>query len=251
MTELPITSPGRAFALGAIDSLPLVVAAAPFGILFGALAPANDIPGWIAVAFSALVFAGSAQYVALGLLAIGTPLILIVLTTFVVNLRHLLYSLALAKDFQFAPRGKKIVMAFFLTDETFVTVSRRLQMQLSENHRIAYYFGSACFMYGNWQVCTWMGLWAGSSLQNIEQLGLEFAMVAAFIGMLVPMLKHKANVLAAIIGFALAWFTRHWPYQSGLVFSVVVAALVASYPGFNKSEKALTNETCASEGSVS
>ena len=56
----------RAFGQGALNSLPMVLAAIPFGILFGVLAPANGIAGWVAVAFSALVFAGASQYVAIG-----------------------------------------------------------------------------------------------------------------------------------------------------------------------------------------
>ncbi|MBE9079518.1 AzlC family ABC transporter permease [Romeria aff. gracilis LEGE 07310] len=75
--------------------MPLVIGAAPFGIIFGTLAQSSGLSAWSAIAFSAVVFAGSAQFVALGLVAAGTAVPLIVLTTFVVNLRHLLYSASL------------------------------------------------------------------------------------------------------------------------------------------------------------
>lgn len=227
------------FFRGAIDSLPMVLAAVPFGILFGILAPTNGIASWIALAFSAFVFAGSAQYVAIGLWAVGTPALLIVITTFIVNLRHLLYSLALVMPLKAWSRKRKILMSFFLTDETFVTFNQRMQLGLPESERFAYYLGSAVFMYSNWQVCTWLGLWAGTSLQGVEELGLEFALVTAFVAMLTTMLKQRSHIAAAIIGFTLAWFTRDWPHKTGIIFSVVVAAAIAAFalPTASRSEQ--------------
>lgn len=218
----------KAFFSGVTDTLPMVLAAMPFGLLFGMLAPANDISGWIAIALSAMVFAGSAQYVAIGLLAAGTPAALIVLTTFVVNLRHLLYALAMLVPLRHVPRARKLALSFFLTDETFVTFNQRLQRELPENERVSYYLGSALFMYGNWQLCTWLGLWAGASLTGIESLGLEFAMVTAFLAMMLPMFRHVKNIISAVIAFVLAWFTRDWPHKTGIIFSVLVAAVVAA-----------------------
>lgn len=218
----------RVFLKGAVDTLPMILAAIPFGILFGMLAPANGLSAWIAVAFSALVFAGSAQYVAIGLLAGGTPVALIVLTTFIVNLRHLLYALAMLLPFRHLSRGQKVGWSFFLTDETFVIFNQRYKQELPESDRLTYYAGSAIFMYSNWQLCTWLGIWAGSSLTGIEQLGLEFAMVTAFIAMMLPMFKVRRNILSAILALGFAWLCRDWPHKTGIVFSVVVAALVAS-----------------------
>ena len=218
----------RLFLRGAFDTLPMVLAAIPFGILFGMLATANGIASWVAIALSALLFAGSAQYVAIRLLAAGTPVGLIVLTTFVVNLRHLLYSLAMLLPFQYLSVRYKTLLSFFLTDETFVIFNQRFQQTLLEKDRVPYYLGSALFMYGNWQLCTWLGLWAGGALENIDKLGLEFAMVTAFISMMVPMFKYRKNIISAVIAFSLAWLTRSWPHKTGIIFSVVVAALIAS-----------------------
>lgn len=229
----------RAFFEGAVDSLPMIVAAIPFGVLFGVLAPVNGVSAWVAVGISALVFAGSAQYVAMGLLASGTPAVLIVFTTFIVNLRHLLYSLALVIPFKNESRGKKLLLSFFLTDETFVTVNQRLHRGLPESRTVAYYLGSALFMYSNWQVCTWIGLWAGTSLTGIESLGLEFAMVTAFVAMMTPMFRHKKNIVSAVLGFSLAWLCRDWPHKTGVVFAVVVSALFASQLQFLETKESV------------
>jgi len=217
------------FWQGVIDTLPMILAATPFGILFGMLAPTNGIAAWVAVAFSALVFAGSAQYVAIGLLASGTPAALIIVTTFIVNLRHLLYALAMVTPTAHWSKPQRLGLSFFLTDETFVTFNQRLRNGLPAEHSLPYYMGSALFMYANWQLSTWLGLWAGGQLQGVEKLGLEFALVTAFLAMLTTMLNHKSNILSAILGFTLAWYTRDWPHKTGIVFSVVVAALVGSY----------------------
>ena len=88
-------SPSTEFVAGAKAILPLVIGAIPFGIIFGTLAHSSGLFLAGAIAMSALVFAGSAQFIALGLLATGKALPIIILTTFVVNLRHLLYSLSL------------------------------------------------------------------------------------------------------------------------------------------------------------
>lgn len=219
----------RPFFQGALDSLPMVLAAIPFGVLFGVLAPTNGIESWIAVAFSALVFAGSAQYVAIGLWANGTPAVLVIATTFIINLRHLLYALALVLPFKHLPKRKTVAMSFLLTDETFVTFNQRLQRGLSEADRLPYYLGSAIFMYSNWQLSTWAGLLAGNHLQGINELGLEFALVTAFLAMLTTMPKVLTNVVAAILGFTLAWYTRDWPYKTGIIFSVITAACVGAF----------------------
>ena len=89
------TSPKSEFWAGARDILPLVVGAIPFGIIFGTLATTSGLSVGATLAMSAFVFAGSSQFIAVGLVAAKTGWLLIVLTTFVVNLRHLLYAVSL------------------------------------------------------------------------------------------------------------------------------------------------------------
>src|SRR5512135_2810064 len=108
------------FLAGAKATFPLIVGAIPFGIIFGALAAASGLSFAATAAMSAFVFAGSAQFIAVGLVAAGTGWPFIVLTTFVVNLRHMLYSATLAPHVKRLPQRWKIPLAFWLTDETFV-----------------------------------------------------------------------------------------------------------------------------------
>ena len=80
---------------GARDTLPLILGAIPFGIIYGTLASAAGLTVWQALGMSLLVFAGSAQFIAVSLLGGGASLAVLLLTTFVVNLRHALYSATL------------------------------------------------------------------------------------------------------------------------------------------------------------
>jgi hypothetical protein len=95
----------------------LVIGATPFGIIFGALAINSGISATGASLMSALVFAGSAQFIATGLVANGAAPSLIVLTTFVVNLRHALYAASLAPFLKHLPQGWLALLGFWLTDD--------------------------------------------------------------------------------------------------------------------------------------
>ncbi len=175
---------------------PLIVGAAPFGIIFGTLAQESGLSFWGALAFSLFVFAGSAQFVAVGLVAAGTAIPLIIFTTFVVNLRHALYSASLVPYVRGLDAGWKVAIAFFLTDESFAASIDRFQQPDAGEYKHWHYISAAVIMYVNWSLFTWVGLTLGGFIPDAAAWGLDFAMVATFIGMVVP------------------YITR-WPSQSG------------------------------------
>ncbi|MCP4020277.1 MAG: hypothetical protein GY729_00415 [Desulfobacteraceae bacterium] len=92
MQAKQISQAKKEFFKGAKDTFPLIVGAIPFGIIFGTLAANSGLSFFAAMGMSLFVFAGSAQFIGIGLVSAGTGWVIIVLTTFVVNLRHLLYS---------------------------------------------------------------------------------------------------------------------------------------------------------------
>ena len=107
------------FTRGAINTIPLIVGAIPFGIIYGTLSQSSDLSIYGALALSSIVFAGSSQFVALGLIASGSSIFIIIATTFLINLRHLLYSFSLRQHLSHLPQKWKIPLSFGLTDETF------------------------------------------------------------------------------------------------------------------------------------
>jgi len=214
---------------GANATLPLIVGAIPFGILFGTLAGPSGLSVGATLAMSLIVFAGSAQFIALGLLAGGAGLGVIVATTLVVNLRHLLYAAALLERVKQLPQRWRIPMAFWLTDETFAAVSNRLLTAADDANAHWFYLGSALAMYGNWQLCTWLGLALGGLFPDMTHWGLDFAMSVTFLGMVAPYLRNRPMWLCVIGAGAMAMATWQMPHKLGLI----VAALCGIALGYS------------------
>ncbi|MDE2120578.1 MAG: AzlC family ABC transporter permease, partial [Betaproteobacteria bacterium] len=112
---LPAAPAGGELLRGMVDTVPLLLGAAPFGLIFGALAAPDGLPAPGALAMSALVFAGSAQFIALTLLAAQAGPLVIVLTTLVVNLRHALYAATLLPMVARLRLRWRMLLAFWLT----------------------------------------------------------------------------------------------------------------------------------------
>jgi len=216
----------KEFWKGARDTLPLVIGAVPFGIIFGTLSGNAGLSAAATMGMSLFVFAGSAQFIAMGLVGAGTVWPMIVLTTFVVNFRHLLYTATLLDHLKRLPRRWQALLAFGLTDETFVVAVHRWRREDAGPHKHWYQLGSMAFMYLNWNICTLAGLLAGRMLQGIGGWGLDFAMVAAFIGMTIPYLKDTPTVLAVLAAALSATAFHGLPHQLGLITAAVIGILV-------------------------
>jgi 4-azaleucine resistance transporter AzlC len=200
---------------GVTNTLPMVAGAIPFGIIFGAVAVNSGLSAWATAAMSAFVFAGSSQFVAAGLVANGAGIPIIVLTTFVVNLRHSLYAATMAPHVRHLSQRWLLPLGFTLTDETFVVVAERYNRSDASPHRHWFYLGSSVIMYLNWQVCTWIGIVAGRSIPNPAGWGLDFALVVTFIGMLVPGLRTRPIVVCGAAAGATALLAAGLPTNWG------------------------------------
>lgn len=210
-------SPQAEFWAGARDIFPLIVGAIPFGIIFGTLATSNGLSASGALAMSALVFAGSSQFIAAGMMATKTGWLLIVFTTFVVNLRHFLYSVSLVPYVRDLPQRWKVPLAFGLTDEAFAVVIRRYESPDASPFKHWYYLGAAIAMYLNWLLCTFVGITIGQLIPNAANWGLDFAMSATFIGITIPYLKTRPMILAVIVAGAVAVIANPLPHKLGLM----------------------------------
>ena len=175
------------------------------------------------MAFSLVVFAGSAQFVAVGLVAAGTAVPLIILTTFIVNLRHMLYSATLVPYVSPLNAGWKVAIAFFLTDEAFAASIDRYQQPDASPYKHWHYLSAAVIMYLNWALFTFLGLTLGRLIPNAAAWGLDFAMVATFIGMVVPYIKQCPSYVERPLKSV---------WRSPMVATVVVSCFVAAlaYP---------------------
>jgi 4-azaleucine resistance transporter AzlC len=220
--QKPENSKRTEFLNGAKATIPLEIGAAPFGIIFGALAVTAGLSPAASQGMSLFVFAGSSQFIATGLIASGTGTLIIVLTTLVVNLRHMLYAATLSPYVKDLPQRWLLPLGFWLTDESFVVVTRRYQQEDDSPNKHWFFFGSAVFMYLNWQVWTFVGILAGQRIEDPLRWGLDFAMIVTFIGMLVPMVKNKAAALAVAAAGISAFLMRGLPNKLGLIFAAMI-----------------------------
>ena len=221
------------FTQGARDMLPMLLGAIPFGIIFGSLAGSAGLSTWQALGMSLLVFAGSAQFIAISLLGAGAGLTVLLLTTLVVNLRHALYSASLQPFVRHLPKRWRVPLAFWLTDEAYAVVVHRYAdsdpLADASPNKHWYFLGAALAMYLNWQLCTLVGVLFGQSVPNLEAWGLDFAMLATFIGIVVPMLRNRPQVAAALVASAVALVCHALPYKLGLMaaaFSGIVVGVL-------------------------
>ena len=210
------------FTKGVIDTIPLIVGAVPFGIIYGTLSQSSDLSMYGALALSSIVFAGSSQFVALGLIASGSSIFIIIATTFLINLRHLLYSFSLRQHLSHLPQKWKIPLSFGLTDETFAVTFKHYSDNSSHNLKHWYFLGSFLFFYLNWQIFTVVGIIFGSSFPEIKDWGLEFAMSATFIGIVIPYLKSKPMIITAIASSTLVLILKDLPNNTGLIISSII-----------------------------
>jgi len=213
------------FLDGAKAALPLILGAIPFAILFGTLAPNSGLSPIATVAMSALVFAGSAQFIVLALIAVQAPLEMILLTTFVVNLRHLLYATALVEHVKHLSLGWRSILAFGLTDECFANMSQRYQ-QVDKRNAHYFYLGSMVSFYSVWVSFTLLGVVIGELIPDMSSWGLEFAMSVTFIGMVVPYMNSKAMISAIVSAGVSSLLFAHLPNKLGLIVSALIGVMV-------------------------
>jgi 4-azaleucine resistance transporter AzlC len=214
------------FLNGVKNELPLLLGVMPYGMIYGALAVKLGLPPALALAMSAIVFAGSSQLIGTPLMAAGMSGVVIVATTFVVNLRHALYSASVAPFIKHLPLRWKVLLAYLLTDEAYaVTITRFTQPDSSAAlNRHWFYFGAGLTLWSSWQISSAIGIFAGQLIPN--SWSLDFALALTFIALVVPNLKDRASLAAAVSAGIMAVFSYAWPYKLGLFAAAITGIAV-------------------------
>jgi 4-azaleucine resistance transporter AzlC len=171
----------KSFRQGAVDIIPVLVAACPIGLLWGTLAVAKGLSPFEAWLMSATVFAGASQFVAIELWREPVAWASLAAAVFIVNIRHILMGASLSRAIRHIPARWHPLMAFLMADENWAFAERRaLTLQLTPG----YYFGMAIPMWLTWTTSTVIGAVAGRGLGNPAAYGFDFAFTALFIGIL-------------------------------------------------------------------
>ena len=222
----------RGFTAGLKAGTSIAIGYFPVALTFGLLAKTTGLSLIEATAMSIFVFAGAAQYISLSLITAGVAPILIVLNTFVVNIRHFLMTAALNEKMEPAAVWKKALYAFGITDESFTV----LATQEDSKVRTSFAAGVITISYGSWVVFTAFGHLIGANLPQFLQAAMSIALYAMFVGLLVPSMRANRKVfsLAAIAGiinsvfYFTGWLSTGWAILFSTLASAIIIEIISS-----------------------
>lgn len=233
--------PRDEFLAGVRAELPILLGVIPFGLIFGAVAVSAGLPVSLAQAMSAVIFAGSAQFIAAELIGVGTPALVLLLTTLIVNLRHLLYSASLAPHVNKLPLRWKMLLAYLMTDEAYaVTIIHYTEGRTPPATRHWFFLGAGMALWVTWQTTTAIGILLGASIP--AAWSLDFALALTFIGLVVPTLRNRPHTAAALTAGLVAVLAASWPYKLGLIAAALSGILIGTVlESFDRPAPALLN----------
>lgn len=211
-----------AFLKGVVDILPLSIAVLPWGILAGSMAINAGLNFAQAFAMSAVFFAGAAQLVSLGLVMSNASVFTILITIFCLTSQHLIYALNFRQDIVKLPIHQRLMIGFLLTDELFA-------VGIGENKQrsFAYLFGAGLCFYLSWCLFSLLGILLAKSIPNLDDLHLDFSIVAVFILIIVPMIKNLATLIGVLVTLIFACIFKHLQFEGGLVLSGILGMFAA------------------------
>jgi|SRR5579872_1268262 4-azaleucine resistance transporter AzlC len=215
---------------GVRDILPPMIAAAPIGLLYGALGVAKGMAPIEASLSSGLIFAGGAQFAALELWRAPPPILALVFSTLLINARHVLMGASLkAKLSAFTP-AQRFLGLFFMADENWAMAERRAAKRKLTP---AYFLAMGAAFWTNWLVWTSIGALGGAFMGDPKRIGADFAFTALFIGLVAGFWKGRSTALtvaASALASALAYRFAGppWHVAAGALCGILAAYLYAS-----------------------
>lgn len=211
-----------ALAAGVKRATPIVLGYVPIGFAYGVLAGKSGLSVANTLLMSLIVFAGSSQFIAVGLFAAGTGPAAVILTTFVVNLRHMLMAASLAPCLSGWKKRHLAWFSFELTDETFALHSTSAG-KLAECRLEALSLNMTA--QASWVVGTILGIVASGLIGDVKPLGLDYALAAMFIGLLVGQCENRVRVITAVLsgGIATLLYLAGW-HQFHIIVATVAGA---------------------------
>jgi 4-azaleucine resistance transporter AzlC len=181
---------------GASRGLPIVMGYIPIGFAFGVLAQKAGLSVWHTLAMSIFVYAGSSQFIAVGLISAGVSPFSIIITTFIVNLRHMLMSAALSPNLKGWSKPELAAFAYELTDESFAVHTMSFKQGNPAKPEI---FAVNSIAHTAWVLGSWLGCKMGGLISDVKPYGLDYALAAMFIALLVMQLTTRIQVAVAVL----------------------------------------------------
>lgn len=211
----PLPTAAQEFWGGVRAEIPILLGGIPFGLTYGVLARSAGLSVAMGLAMSSIVFAGSSQFVVAQLWAAATPMPVVVATAAIVNVRHMLYSASLAPYLAPLRPAWKWLLAYLLTDEAYAVAIIRYQTAPKGAPTHWFLLGASLALWVSWQLSTFVGLVIGGSVP--AAWGLDFTLALTFIAIVVPTLRNRATLGAALVAGILAVVSWNLPFKLGLL----------------------------------
>jgi 4-azaleucine resistance transporter AzlC len=207
--------------------LPILLGVIPFGMIYGVLALQAGLPVSAAQAMSAVVFAGSAQFMSVQLVSSVTPALVMVLSILVINLRHTLYSASVAPYLKGLSLRWRGLLAYLLTDEAYaVTITHYQQAELTPLSHW-FFLGAGLTLWIGWQISTAVGIFLGAQIP--ASWSLDFTLALTFIALLVPSIKDRTTAVVALSAGLVAVLAYNLPYKLGMLAAILTGIMVGIY----------------------
>ena len=216
----------RNFLAGVRAEVPLLIGVFPFGMIYGALALNAGLSTTAAQLMSSIVFAGSSQFITAQLVHDAVPGFVILLTIAVVNLRHALYSASVAPYVASLPTRWKVLLSYLLTDEAYAATILHYEKEGVTPESHWFFLGAGFSLWFTWQASTALGIFLGAAIP--DSWSLDFALPLTFIAMVVPVLKNRAMIAAALSAGVTALVANSLPYRLGLILAAIVGIVIGT-----------------------
>lgn len=220
----------QTYLRGLRETAPLLLGILPFGMIAGTTAHTTGLDLPAAMGTSLIIFAGASQLAFLEMVSKQTPWFVVLVTPLIINTRFLIYSIAMAPHFRGMRLRKKAFLSYFLVDQAYLlSINHFRDHQLNPGERSWYYLGTASGLWVTWQFGTLLGIILGGHAP--QALPLDFAVPLSFIALLVPALRLRADIAAALAAAVTVILARNLPFNLGFLVAIAVgiaAGLLAS-----------------------
>lgn len=236
-TSIAGSSPSEEFRAGALAELPLLLGVVPFGLIYGVLGLAAGLPAWAVVAMCMILFAGSSQIVFAQLWGAQAPALVIGATVGVVNLRHALYSASVAPYLKELPLRWKLLLSYLLTDEAYAAAIGRMMDGPATPHRHWFLLGTGLTLWASWQLSALAGVLMGTAIP--ASWSLDFSLALTFLAVVVPSLRRRSDVIAALSAASVAILAQGLPHKLWIIAAAFSGMAAGAWSrGLDRKEEA-------------
>lgn len=217
---------GRPFRRGAVAMAPILVGVLPFGMITGVAAVHNGFSIGESMASSTVIYAGAAQIAVADMVGGGSPLLVVIGTALVINIRFLMYSASIAPYLAGDSLPRRLANSYLLTDHAYALVMSAWPKERSRWHRSAFLLGASMVFWITWQAAALVGALLGKGAP--PSIPLDFAVPLSFLALLVPTVVDRPGVVAAVVAGSVATVAANAPANLGMLAGTVSGVLAGA-----------------------